>query len=155
MSARRWSRLLAAVALAGVFVVASAAPAWAHATLENSNPPQSGEVDQAPPQLTLTFNENVEVSLGAVQVFSCSGARVTVGAPHHAPKSDHEVVADLPHLDQGTYSVYWRVISADSHPVHGGYTFTVGRIAAQSGCSSAQVGKSSKSVGVLFAIDRA
>src|SRR5262249_11993169 len=137
MSARRGSRLLAAVALAGVFIVASAAPAWAHATLQNTNPPQSGEVDTSPPQITLTFNENVEVQLGAVQLFNCSGARITVSNPHHAPTSDQVVVADLPHLQDGTYQVFWRVISADSHPVHGGYSFTVGRGGTQSGCATA------------------
>lgn len=154
MSTRRWSRLLAAVVLAGVFVVASAAPAWAHAILENTSPPQSGEVATSPPQVALTFNENVEVELGAVQLYSCSGSRITIGAPHHSPASDHVVVADLPHLENGTYQVFWRVISADSHPVHGGFSFTVGSGGSQSGCTTASVGKSDKTVGVLYGIDR-
>jgi copper transport protein len=142
------------VVLAGVFVVASAAPAWAHAILENTNPPQSGEVAASPPQLTLTFNENVEVELGAVQLFNCGGSRVTIGSPHHSATSDHVVVTDLPHLENGTYQVFWRVISADSHPVHGGFSFTVGSGGAQSGCATASIGKSDKTVGVLFGIDR-
>ncbi len=140
--------------LAGVLVVAFAAPAWAHATLENTNPPQSGQVATSPPQITLTYNENVEVELGAIQLFDCSGSRITIGAPHHSPTTDHEVVADVPHLADGTYQVFWRVISADSHPVHGGFSFTVGNAAAQSGCSTASIGKSDKTVGVLFGIDR-
>ena len=33
----------------------------------------------------------------------------------------------IPKLDDGTYVVTWRVISADSHPVEGAFTFQVGR----------------------------
>ena len=36
----------------------------------------------------------------------------------------------MPHLDNGAYVVTWRVISADSHPVHGAFTFTVGNSSA-------------------------
>src|SRR5437763_16547814 len=32
----------------------------------------------------------------------------------------------LPKLERGGYIVTWRVTSADSHPVHGAFTFSVG-----------------------------
>jgi copper transport protein len=67
-------------------------------------------------------------------------------------------------LAQGGYVVTWRVISADSHPVHGAFTFQVGAGGA-AGAASAQAsraeaarllaaGAGSGTVGVLFGILR-
>ena len=41
----------------------------------------------------------------------------------------------LPHLANGAYVVTWRVISADSHPVHGAFTFIVGQLVGERGRS--------------------
>ena len=43
-----------------------------------------------------------------------------------APPNPDELVQPLDHLDQGWYLVFWRVISADGHPVRGAFTFAVG-----------------------------
>jgi copper transport protein len=143
-------------ALAGFFIVASAAPAWAHATLTSTDPPKNGVVAESPSKLSLTFNENVEVSFGAIRVYTCDGKRITTEAPHHASASDHTVELSTPKLDPGVYLVAWRVISADAHPVNGTYSFRVGPGAAPSvnGCATEANAKSSTTVGVLFGIAR-
>src|SRR5438270_7389155 len=125
MSLRPLLRLLAVAALAGAFVLTSAAPAGAHAVLQNTTPPSNGTIDRAPSQLTLSYSETVEVSLGSLQVLNCAGGRVTIGAPHHGLRSS-DVVASLPDLPPSLYVVRWRVISADSHPVQGAFYFRVG-----------------------------
>ena len=68
----------------------------------------------------------------------------------------------LPKLDHGTYVVTWRVISADSHPVEGAFTFQVGAKATLSKKNAQGVADSllastggSKTVGVVYGIDRA
>jgi copper transport protein len=134
----------------------TAAPAWAHAVLESTDPPKDGVATQSPPQLTLNFNENVEVSFGAIRVYTCSGSRVTTGAPHHGPTSDATVLVSVPKLDPGVYLVAWRVISADSHPVQGTYSFRIGPGAPPTvnGCATETNAKSSKTVGALFAAAR-
>ena len=80
----------------------------------------------SPKQLELTFDENVEISLGSIELFNEKGDRVDIGAPRHSSTSDHSIEATVPHLDDGAYVLTWRVISADSHPVHGAFTFIVG-----------------------------
>jgi copper transport protein len=137
-------------------LVATAVPAWAHAILESANPPADGVAQVSPPQLSLTFNENVEVSFGSVRVYTCAGARITTGAPHHSAKSSNTVEASIPKLDPGVYLVSWRVISADSHPVAGTYSFRIGAGAAPSvnGCATETTAASSKSVGIAFGIAR-
>ena len=143
-------------ALAGVFIVAAAAPAWAHATLTSTDPAKNGVVAESPSVLSLTFSENVEVSFGAIRVYTCDGKRITTDAPHHASASDHTVELSTPKLDPGVYLVAWRVISADAHPVNGTYSLRVGPGAAPSvnGCTAEANPKSSETVGILFGVAR-
>jgi copper transport protein len=100
--------------------------AFAHAELLNSDPQPGAVLDAAPTHITLTFSEPVEISLGAIRLFDGSGSSVDVSAARHPDGRDEAVQVDLPKLDNGSYVVDWRVVSADSHPVHAAFTFQVG-----------------------------
>jgi copper transport protein len=127
-------RLLAASALAFVLVLVTAGPASAHATLESTTPADGAHLDQAPTVVSLTFNENISASLGAVRVFDAQGKRVDDG---NVVTREHTVTVGMQKVGDGGYVVTWRVISADSHPVRGAFTFTVGTgTAASSGLVS-------------------
>jgi len=156
MRAGRLARLCVVAAVAGTVLLATAAPAWAHATLQSTDPPADGVVARSPRQLSLTFSENVEVSFGAVRVFTCAGQRITPGSPHHAATSQRTVVVSVPKLAAGVYLVSWRVVSADAHPVNGTYSFRIGPGAAPSvnGCTAETTTKSSATVGMLFGLAR-
>lgn len=156
MRAGRLARLGVVGVFAGIMLVATAAPAWAHAILNSGDPPLNGVSATAPAQLSLTFNENVEVSFGAIRVYTCSGARITTGAPRHSPGTDHTVVVNVPKLAPGVYLVSWHVISADSHPVSGSYSFRIGTgpPPTVNACATETNAASSTTVGVLFAIAR-
>jgi copper transport protein len=158
---RRWKRptkLGGALAIAGLIVVLTAAPAWAHAEFKSSVPAGGSTVDVAPKQLELTWSESVEISFGSIKVFDQKGDRVDILALHHGPKGDSTVDARLPHLADGAYVVTWRVISADSHPVHGAFTFIVGHSSTDAQGLAAKLeseGGGNTTVGVLYAIARA
>ena len=154
--AGRLARICVVPVLAAIFVIGTAAPAFAHAILQSTDPPKDGVVAVSPPQLSLTFNENVEVSFGAVRVYTCAGKRITTGAPTHAKTSGHIVVVSIPNLAPGVYLVAWRVISADSHPVGGTYSFRIGAGAPPSvnGCATETNAASSTTVGVAFGAAR-
>ena len=153
-------RILVLGALAGAIVLATAAPAFAHATLLSTEPQPGGVFQKSPPAVTLRFSESVEVSLGDIRLFDSSKSRVDTGAPQHPGGEGSQVRVSLPELKNGTYVVTWRVISADSHPVEGAFTFQVGpkstvenpRGVAQQLLSS-QAG--STTVGVVYGVDRA
>jgi copper transport protein len=154
----RLAKLIGALALAVTIVVLTVAPASAHAVLLSSSPSAASVVRDSPKQLELTFGESVEISFDSIEVFNQQANRVDIGSPHHAKTSDRSVEADLPHLDNGAYVVTWRVISADSHPVHGAFTFIVGSSSANAERLAAKLeaaGGGSKTVGVVFAIARA
>ena len=153
-------RVLAVAVLAFVIVGVWAVPAFAHAVLEGTSPGSGATVRQSPKAITLTFDEPVEATLGAIRVFDSRAARVDVGAPAHPGGKGREVSVSTPKLDDGTYVVTWRVISADSHPVRGAFTFTVGTSATTTKQAQGLAARlltdegGSAAVGVLFAIAR-
>ena len=75
----------------------------------------------------MTFSEAVEPRFATVSVTDPQANQETDGRPARAETDPNTLVtplkADLP---QGWYLVYWRVISADGHPVKGAFTFAVG-----------------------------
>ncbi|MDG4767677.1 copper resistance protein CopC [Solwaraspora sp. WMMD406] len=106
-----------------VLAAAVASPAAAHATLLANDPADGALLAEAPQTVTLTFNEAVQVRPDGVNVLDAAGTPVEATAR----SVDSTVVIDLPpELADGTYVVSWRVISADSHPVAGGFSFAVG-----------------------------
>ncbi|WFE26886.1 copper resistance protein CopC [Solwaraspora sp. WMMD791] len=109
--------------------LAGASPAAAHATLLSHDPADGALLAEAPSTVTLTFDEPVTLRPGGVQVLDAAGATVDAAAR----SVDRTVVIDLPAaLTDGTYVVSWRVVSADSHPVAGGFSFAVGAPSAGS-----------------------
>jgi copper transport protein len=121
-------RITAAAVAAIVAALLVPAGAGAHAVLERTVPERGAHIDRAPAAVELYFNEPVEASFGAVRVFDANGAEVHEGEPiRPAGRSDAIGVALPAHLPDGTYTATYRVISADSHPVSGGFVFSVGR----------------------------
>ncbi|MEU5364952.1 copper resistance protein CopC [Streptomyces sp. NPDC005925] len=112
------------LAVAGA-LLAGAAPASAHAALTGSDPRQGAVVDRAPNRVTLTFSEEVAMSGGALRVLDPQGKRVDSGTPARVSGTTYGVGLHSG-LPDGTYTVTYQVVSADSHPVAGAYTFSVG-----------------------------
>lgn len=110
--------IVAALALA---VVPSAA--WAHATLVDSSPRDGQRLSTLPNEVVFTFDE-VMSPPAFVVVTASDGTPVTVGRPS----------LDGPMLRQrlsgrgsaGDYTMAYRVVSADGHPVTGEIAFEVG-----------------------------
>src|SRR5690349_312950 len=103
-----------------------ASPAAAHAVLVSSSPVDGEILKQAPARVTATFDEPVGVSSDSLRVFSPAGARVDSGGTVHGSKPSEITVRLATGLSHGTYTVSWHVISADSHPVQGAFSFSIG-----------------------------
>ncbi|RBY95846.1 copper resistance protein CopC [Blastococcus sp. TF02-8] len=104
--------------------VVTAPPASAHATLVSTEPGEGARIDEAPAAVTLTFSEGVSLGAGYARVLDADQQRVDTGTP----EVDGAVLTvplrgDLP---DGGYLVTYRVVSADSHPVAGAFSFAVG-----------------------------
>ncbi|MFI6810289.1 copper resistance protein CopC [Streptomyces luteogriseus] len=117
-----------------VLLLAGAAPASAHAALRGTDPDDGSVVKKAPRHVTLTFTESVGLLDDSFRVFGPDQRRVHTDEPTHADGRSDTARVGLPgKLAQGTYTVAWRVVSADSHPVSGAFTFSVGKPSATTG----------------------
>ncbi|WP_406373153.1 copper resistance protein CopC [Streptomyces sp. NBC_00647] len=116
--------LLLFLAVTGA-LLAGATPASAHAALTGSDPKQGSVVDKAPTQISLTFSEQVSLGDGALRVLDPKGKRVDAGGASNLGGTTYGVKlhAGLP---DGTFTVTYQVVSADSHPVSGAFTFSIG-----------------------------
>jgi len=117
----------AAPFLAVAILLLSAAPAYAHAMLERTEPPVGSEVTASPMQLVLTFTEGVEPLFTTVQVRGPTGADLAVGKPHTEPGNGRKLIVQLPVLGRGKYTVNWHATSVDTHKTEGSFQFTVGK----------------------------
>ncbi|MEW2620210.1 copper resistance protein CopC [Streptomyces sp. NPDC048106] len=106
-------------------LLAGAGPASAHAALTGSDPAQGAVVEQPPARVSLTFSEKVAMNGDSLRVLDPKGKPVQTGAPAHVSGTTYAVrLKDG--LGRGTYTVTYEVVSADSHPVAGAYTFSIG-----------------------------
>jgi len=122
--ARVWRRGWLVLPVAAALAVGIASDASAHATLLGTRPSNDAVVEESPERVVLRFDEAVESALGAVRVYDGDGRQVDAGDIER-PSSDSVAVSIDRTLQRGTYTVTWRVISADSDPIDGAFIFHV------------------------------
>lgn len=116
------------LALVLAVLLLPAAPAQAHAILERTAPAQDSVVATAPHRLTLRFSEDVTAAADALRAYDSAQRPVRLGPSQAHGKA---VSASFPgRVRPGTYTVSWHVVSADSHPVSGQFTFSIGHPSA-------------------------
>jgi len=113
-------------ALVVVPLVALALPAtaFAHASLKQESPGFRQRLAVSPRQVLLQFDQSVDALPKAIVVLNVHGRNVA-GPPRSIP-SHRELVASLPRLPKGPYTIRWQALSNDGHIVSGVYTFGVG-----------------------------
>ncbi|ALV38740.1 copper resistance protein CopC [Streptomyces sp. CdTB01] len=115
-------------ALLVLLVLGGAGPASAHAALKSTDPKDGSVLKSAPRSITLTFTESVGLLDDSFRVLDPDNKRVRTGPAEHGPGGSDTARVTLPaELARGTYVVAWRAVSADSHPVSGAFTFSVGK----------------------------
>jgi copper transport protein len=112
--------------LIGLFwvLMGPVAPAFAHAALVGSDPASDSVVPDAPNRITLTFSESIQLLPGKIQVLGPDGSRADQGDP--TVDGANVTIPLRSGGGRGTYLVSYRIISADTHPVGGSITYSVG-----------------------------
>ncbi|MFB6887925.1 FixH family protein [Kitasatospora sp. NPDC056327] len=148
---RRIAGLLGVLGAVLALLLGGAGPAAAHATLQSSDPAQSSVLPTAPQTVTLTFSEAVSLSSDSVRVLDPAGRAVDSGSPAHADGKDNTARVGLGSgLADGTYTVAWRAVSEDSHPIGGAFTFSIGAPSATTVSTNAL--QSAEADGVVAAL---
>ena len=123
----------------GSFIIAAATlglagPASAHDAAESTSPAQGASLAAPPEEVSVTFSNK---PLGIGSSFSVKDAAGTEWADGSVQIVDNVASQKLrPGGPAGTYTVAWRVVSSDSHPIEGTFTFTVTAGAAPSGAAA-------------------
>ena len=129
MTARtKHARPRAGLALAAALLLAAvgAGPAQAHDALQSTSPERDSTVTTAPTTVSLTLSEpptdSESLNLSVITVTDSTGKTL----------SDGEVTVTGPTIStkvtpgsNGPYTVLWRTVSSDGHPIEGTYSFTV------------------------------
>ncbi|MEU9415097.1 copper resistance protein CopC [Streptomyces sp. NPDC048272] len=120
--------VLALVAAVLALILGGAGSAFAHAGLSGADPADGAVLKTAPQQVTLTFTESVSLSDEAVRVLSPENERANPRPAQHVDGKGNTARVELSGtLPQGTYTVAWRVVSADGHPISGAFVFSIGK----------------------------
>lgn len=123
MTAHRVRLLSAGVALVAVALLGGAGTAAAHSALVGSDPADGASLAAGPARVALTFSEPVQPGFTAVTVVGPDGSQWQAGPP--AEDGAVVTVPVRPLGPAGEYTVGYRVLSADSHPVQGAVDFTL------------------------------
>ena len=118
------NRVLATLVLAvslTAAAMAGAGVASAHATRIATDPVENTELTQSPQKVSAMFNEALQSQFAAMTVVGPDGNLWSTGDPH----VDGAVVSVgvRPLGPSGTYTVNYRVTSADGHAVSGSWSF--------------------------------
>lgn len=126
-------RLVLLGAVLVLFLLGGAGTASAHAALKGSDPVDGSVLDAAPREVTLRFTESVSLLEDSIRVVDPENRAVDTGRPGRAGGRADTARVTLPTgLDDGTYTIAWRVVSADSHPISGALLFSIGEPSATS-----------------------
>ena len=150
------ARRLVALPVAGLLGLAAlvwlAAPASAHSQLVSMDPADGSTVTVAPTQVVLTFDENIQHIGDAVVVIGPGGTRVDDGPVVVSGTTATERLHPL--ATPGRYTVSYRVVSDDGHPVTRTLHFVLAGVSASptlAGTSAGQAPRASTaSSGGLF-----
>lgn len=129
-------RTLAATGAVATATLLGVNPAQAHDELLATNPTDGATLTQAPAELELTYSGDIMDVDGAnqVRVTNAAGDSVTSGDPEIDGTAIRQPLSTS--AAEGTYTVTWRVVSSDGHPIQGTFTYTVGD--AQAASASAE-----------------
>jgi methionine-rich copper-binding protein CopC len=110
-----------ALALAGI-VLSVPAPAFAHSQLLSTKPAGGATLTESASSVSLTFNEPVKQRFSTIVVNGPGGVSYSRG---NVRVIDNTAYQDVYALRSGSYTVAWRIVSADGHPVTGGFAFAL------------------------------
>ena len=112
-AARTWTSRVAAAAVLSALALLPAAAASAHSELVESTPADGAELSKAPTQVQLVFDEAVQLQGGSIVV---SVRDTTVSdATTFATDGNVAAVQLVGPAQPGSYTVTYRIVSADGH----------------------------------------
>lgn len=118
------------------FALFGMTPAQAHDELVSSDPASGETLQSTPQEITLTYSAEIMEIGNEVRVTNSAGDVVSEGDAKAEGRGVVQNIKSSEATDE-TYTVTWRVVSSDGHPIQGEYNFTVGKGAQADSSNSA------------------
>lgn len=116
---------LGRIAFAAALAASAVPAAHAHAFLDRSEPRVGSTLHAPPEEVRIWFTQALEPAFSSIAVSNADGVAVTAGKATLDPKDPKLLKVSLKPLPAGTYRVKWRVISVDTHPTQGEFSFSI------------------------------
>lgn len=114
---------IAAVAL--IVASVTAPVAQAHAKIVTSEPKAGGELQAAPKEIRLGFNEKLEPAFSKIGLVDAKEVEITLPGIT-VDKNDPKIIfTTVPALKPGQYRVRWSAMTHDGHKTKGEFGFKV------------------------------
>ncbi|WP_028272467.1 copper resistance CopC family protein [Arthrobacter sp. UNC362MFTsu5.1] len=125
------TRLVLAAATALLLPVLATAPAVAHDSLASTEPARDAVLDTAPATVSLTLSNaplnSAQLNTSILKVTDSTGKTLS---DDNVQVNGDTLSTAITEGQPGPYTVQWRAVSSDGHPIEGTYTFTVQSAAA-------------------------
>ncbi|MEX1072623.1 MAG: copper resistance CopC family protein [Chloroflexota bacterium] len=114
---------LRAVGAAGILFAATASLAAAHVEIESSSPEAGENLQTAPTEVTITFNEELDPDASSFSVTDADEVEVGTGEVDLAIADRNMMRGAVTITDPGVYTVSYAVTGDDGHLVEGTFSF--------------------------------
>ncbi|HEY7847338.1 MAG TPA: copper resistance CopC family protein [Candidatus Limnocylindria bacterium] len=118
---RRAQLLLIAVTM--VTLLAIPAAASAHVEIVSSSPEAGDNLDTAPTEVVVTFNEELDPDLSTFTVTDADDNEVGSGEVDLTVADRNVLLGEVSISDPGVYTVSYSVAGVDGHPIEGTFSF--------------------------------
>lgn len=115
----------AAAALSAGLLLGVPLPAAAHDGLVSTQPAVESTISASPEEVSLTFSGELNTDPGSsvIEVIGPDGQNAAIDTPVASGVTIVQPLAPAP--AGGTFTVRWKVVSSDGHPISGEFTYTV------------------------------
>lgn len=115
-------KIILGIGLMLMFLMFHIPVAIAHTNLLDSIPAPGEVLEHSPTEVRLIFNESISPE-SSFEIFGEGFKRVEGILPEVDPAAPSEMIASIPPLQSGTYTLQWTAISADGHSATGSFSF--------------------------------
>ena len=100
-------------------------PSFAHSFPIRSEPRVGWTISNSPTKVTIWFDGELEPVFSTITVYNSAQQQVDKNNSRVTGSDNRVLEVDLAPLSAGSYRVYWRALSKDTHVTEGDFTFVI------------------------------
>ncbi|MFN8015846.1 MAG: copper resistance protein CopC [Acidimicrobiia bacterium] len=116
---------IASLIFSFTIILVNPSSAYAHSQITGSNPGPDETLVFSPKYIELKFSESITATRNSIRLYDQNAKQIELASKTTSVNST-DIHREIPSLNRGIYIVSWSVTSADTHPVKGAYTFSIG-----------------------------